>query len=81
MSEGKRPNSAVKLDNQASKQQDGRLGTEGQSRRNFLAVGSASLATAALASLAVNAQEPATCQTPKCTEGFCRLVRRQHASN
>jgi oxalate decarboxylase len=40
-----------------SEQQDGNAGTEGVSRRTFLGVGSASLASAALASLAVNAQE------------------------
>jgi oxalate decarboxylase len=40
-----------------SEQQDSNAGTEGVSRRTFLGVGSASLASAALASLAVNAQE------------------------
>lgn len=40
-----------------SEQQDGNPGTEGVSRRTFLGVGSVSLASAALASLAVNAQE------------------------
>jgi oxalate decarboxylase len=40
-----------------SEQQDSNASTEGVSRRTFLGVGSASLASAALASLAVNAQE------------------------
>jgi oxalate decarboxylase len=40
-----------------SEQQESKLGVEGLSRRTFLEVGSAGLATAALASLAVNAQE------------------------
>jgi oxalate decarboxylase len=39
--------------------QDNNAGTEGVSRRTFLGVGSASLASAALGSLAVNAQERA----------------------
>ena len=40
-----------------NEQQDNNAGSEGVSRRTFLGVGSASLASAALASLAVNAQE------------------------
>jgi oxalate decarboxylase len=42
-----------------SDQQDPKAGTDGLSRRTFLGVSSASLASAALASLAVNAQERA----------------------
>ena len=44
-------------DSRASEQQGSKPGTQGLSRRTFLEVGSASLAGAALASLAVNAQE------------------------
>src|ERR1700730_4141071 len=44
-------------DNQMNEQQESKPGMEGFSRRTFLEVGSAGLATAALASLAVNAQE------------------------
>jgi oxalate decarboxylase len=40
-----------------SEPQESKRGTEGLSRRTFLEVGSAGLATAALASLAANAQE------------------------
>ena len=44
-------------DSQMNEQQESKPGMEGFSRRTFLEVGSAGLATAALASLAVNAQE------------------------
>src|ERR1700730_8097546 len=44
-------------DNQMNEQQESKPGMEGLSRRTFLGVGYAGLATAALASLAVNAQE------------------------
>jgi oxalate decarboxylase len=47
----------IEGDTQMSEQQESKLGMEGLSRRTFLEVGSAGLATAALASLAVNAQE------------------------
>jgi oxalate decarboxylase len=51
--------SAIEGDSRAGEQQGSKFGTEGLSRRTFLGVGSASLASAALASLAVNAQERA----------------------
>src|SRR5713226_3470577 len=57
MREPKGPNSAIEGDSRASEQQGSKSGMEGLSRRTFLGVGSASLASAALASLAVNAQE------------------------
>jgi oxalate decarboxylase len=44
-------------DSQMNEQQESKPGMEGFSRRTFLEAGSAGLATAALASLAVNAQE------------------------
>src|SRR5271156_6827355 len=59
MSDPKQANSAVEFDNQASRQNPSTLGAEGLSRRNFLGVGSAGLATATLATLAANAQERA----------------------
>jgi oxalate decarboxylase len=59
MREPKEPTSAIEADNRASEQQGSKSGMEGVSRRAFLGVGSASLASAALASLAVNAQERA----------------------
>jgi oxalate decarboxylase len=59
MSEPKQTNSALKADNQTSEQQESKPFIEGLSRRTFLGVGSAGLATAALGSLAVNAQESA----------------------
>src|SRR6202795_4633711 len=59
MSEPKETNPGVALENRTSEQQESKPGTEGVSRRTFLGVGSASLASAALASLAVNAQERA----------------------
>src|SRR5260370_14591055 len=57
MTEPKKTKSAIEGDNRTSEQQESKPGTEGVSRRTFLGVGSASLATAALASLAVKAQE------------------------
>jgi oxalate decarboxylase len=57
MSEPKETKSAIEEDNGAGKQQESKHGMEELSRRTFLGVGSAGLATAALASLAVNAQE------------------------
>jgi oxalate decarboxylase len=59
MSDPRQVNSPVQLDNQASGQSESTPGAEGLSRRNFLGVGSAGLATAALATLSVNAQERA----------------------
>jgi oxalate decarboxylase len=59
MSDPKQANSAVEFDNQASRQNQSTLGADGLSRRNFLGVGSAGLATATLATLAANAQERA----------------------
>src|SRR5260370_23800945 len=57
MSERKETKAAIEGDHRTSEQQESKTGTEGLSRRTFLGVGSAGLATAALASLAVNAQE------------------------
>jgi len=57
MSESKESKGAIEAGNRTSGQQEGMNGTEGVSRRTFLGVGSASLAGAALASMAVNAQE------------------------
>jgi oxalate decarboxylase len=57
MSEENQTNSVVELSNQTSEQQDSEPGAEGLSRRNFLGVGSAGLASAALAALSVNAQD------------------------
>jgi oxalate decarboxylase len=51
--------SAIEGDNWASEQPGSKSAVEGLSRRTFLGVGSATLASAALASLAVNAQETA----------------------
>ena len=59
MSEPKETKRAIETENRTSGQQESMNGTEGLSRRTFLGVGSASLAGAALASLAVNAQERA----------------------
>src|SRR2546429_590629 len=57
MREPKESKSAVDGENRTSEQQKSKPGMEGLSRRTFLGVGSATLASAALASLAVNAQE------------------------
>jgi oxalate decarboxylase len=57
MSEPRDINPAIQGDDRTSEQQESKIGMEGLSRRAFLGVGSASLASAALASLAVNAQE------------------------
>jgi oxalate decarboxylase len=58
MNEPKESTSAIEGNDRAREQQDSKPGMEGLSRRTFLGVGSAGLASAALASLAVNAQEP-----------------------
>src|ERR1700756_1337010 len=57
MREPKEAKSAIEADSRASEQQESKSGMEGLSRRAFLGVGSASLTSAALASLALNAQE------------------------
>jgi oxalate decarboxylase len=57
MSERKETRAGIEGDHRTSEQQEGKPGTEGLSRRTFLGVSSAGLAGAALASLAVNAQE------------------------
>src|SRR5258705_807555 len=57
MSEPKETKPAIAGENRTSEQQESKPGMEGLSRREFLGVGSAGLATAALASLAVNAQD------------------------
>jgi oxalate decarboxylase len=59
MSEPKETNPHVTVENPKSEEQEGKPAAEGFSRRTFLGVGSAGLASAALASLAVNAQERA----------------------
>jgi oxalate decarboxylase len=59
MSERKDCNSAMEKNNRASEQQESQARAEGLSRRTFLGVGSAGLATAALTSLAASAQERA----------------------
>jgi oxalate decarboxylase len=59
MSERKETEAGIEGDHRTSEQQESKPGTEGVSRRTFLGVGSAGLAGAALASLAVNAQETA----------------------
>ena len=57
MPEPKGLKSAIAGDSRASEEQGSKASTQGLSRRTFLEVGSAGLAGAALASLAVNAQE------------------------
>jgi hypothetical protein len=57
MREPKEIEPAIAGDTRTIGLQESKSGTEGFSRRTFLGVGSASLASAALASLAVNAQE------------------------
>src|SRR6266404_549828 len=57
MSEPKETNPGAALENRTSEQQESKPGTDGVSRRTFLGIGSAGLASAALASLAVNAQD------------------------
>jgi oxalate decarboxylase len=59
MSELNETKPAIQEDIRTSEQQENKPGTEGLSRRNFLGVGSAGLATAALATLSANAQERA----------------------
>ncbi len=59
MSEPKETKIAMEGEIQTNEPQDNKPGIEGLSRRAFLGVGSAGLASAALASLAVNAQERA----------------------
>jgi hypothetical protein len=53
---------AIEEDGRESERPQGKSGTVGFSRRAFLEVGSAGLASAALSSLAVNAQERASTQ-------------------
>jgi oxalate decarboxylase len=57
MGEPKEIETSIESDNPTSDQQDRAPGTEGLSRRAFLGVGSAGLATATLAALTVHAQE------------------------
>jgi len=59
MNEPKESKPTIAGENRTSEQQESKSGTEGFSRRTFLGVGSAGLASAALASLAVDAQERA----------------------
>ena len=57
MNAPKKTNQGVAAETRTSKRQESKPGMEGLSRRAFWGVGPASLASAALASLAVNAQE------------------------
>ena len=57
MNEAKELEAGTERNQRTSEPQENRPGTEGLSRRTFWGVSSASLASAALASLAVNAQE------------------------
>src|SRR5260370_3507413 len=57
MGEPKEIKTSIEGDNPTSDQQDHAYGTEGLSRRAFLGVGSAGLATATLAALTAHAQE------------------------
>jgi oxalate decarboxylase len=57
MSETKESKISMEVNNGTSETQESKPGTEGLSRRTFLGVGSAGLATATLASLAAKAQE------------------------
>src|SRR5258706_856337 len=59
MNEPKESTSAIEGNDRAREQQDSKPGTDGVSRRTCLGVGCAGLASAALASLAVNAQKRA----------------------
>src|ERR1700747_3343075 len=59
MTEVKSTKPASETENPTRRHQQSQTGTDGLSRRTFLEVGSAGLAGAALASLAVNAQERA----------------------
>src|SRR5580658_5793757 len=57
MRERNQTNSVIDENNRASEQQESEARAEGLSRRTFLGVGSAGLATAAFTSLSVNAQD------------------------
>jgi oxalate decarboxylase len=57
MSETKETKTSTEVNNGTSEPQEGMTGTEGLSRRSFLGVGSAGLATATLAALTAHAQE------------------------
>jgi oxalate decarboxylase len=57
MSEPEETKAAIEEDNRTNEQQESKRGTEELSRRTFLGVGSAGLATVVLASLAADAQE------------------------
>jgi oxalate decarboxylase len=57
MSEPKETKTSIEADSGTGEPREGKTGTDGLSRRTFLGVSSASLAGAALSSLAVNAQE------------------------
>jgi hypothetical protein len=57
MSETKETKTSIEVGDGTSEPQESMTGTEGLSRRTFWGVGSAGLASAALASLAVDAQE------------------------
>jgi oxalate decarboxylase len=59
MSEPKETDPRLAVEDPKGEEQESKSGAEGFSRRTFLGVGSAGLASAALASLAVNAQESA----------------------
>src|SRR3984893_1541592 len=57
MSETKETKTSTEVNNGTSEPQEGVTGTEGLSRRTFLGVGSAGLATATFAALTAHAQE------------------------
>jgi len=57
MSETKETKTSTEVNNGSSEPQEGKTGTEGLSRRTFLGVGSAGLATATLAALTAHAQD------------------------
>ena len=57
MSETNETKASMEVDNVTSEPQEGMTGTEGLSRRTFLGVGSAGLATATLAALTAHAQD------------------------
>ena len=73
MSEPKETNPGVALENRTSEQQESKPGMEGLSRRTFLGIGSAGLASAALASLAVNAQDRTDIEKGEHDQSFSRL--------
>src|SRR5258708_25728794 len=78
MRESKETKFPMEAENRTSEQLEGKPGTEGLSRRAFLGVGSAGLASAALASLAVNAQDRA--DTEKQNKIILQVIRARKTS-